>query len=89
MPYKLQVFAKGKQVQSYAVSSGDITDILIDQTMSLAPSASLLLYSVNTDNELIADEMAIFVSGLVKNQVYFEQKSLKIPNGIIISCKCI
>ena len=70
MPYKLQVFAKGKQVQSYAVSSGDITDILIDQTMSLAPSASLLLYSVNSDNELIADEMAIFVSGLVKNQVY-------------------
>ena len=68
-PLFLYVFAKGKQVQSYAVSSGDITDILIDQTMSLAPSASLLLYSVNSDNELIADEMAIFVSGLVKNQM--------------------
>jgi uncharacterized membrane protein len=76
MPYKLQVFAKGKQVQSYAVSSGDITDILIDQTMSLAPSASLLLYSVNSDNELIADEMAIFVSGLVKNQVYFVNRKV-------------
>jgi hypothetical protein len=76
MPYKLQVFAKGKQIQSYAVSSGDITDILIDQTMSLAPSASLLLYSVNSDNELIADEMAIFVSGLVKNQVYFVNRKV-------------
>jgi hypothetical protein len=44
--------------------------------MSLAPSASLLLYSVNTDNELIADEMAIFVSGLVKNQVYFVNRKV-------------
>ena len=76
MPYNLQVFAKGKQIQSYALSSGDITDILIEQTMSLAPSASLLLYSVSTENELIADEMAIFVSGLVKNQVYFVNRKV-------------
>ena len=67
----MQVFAKGKQVQSYVASSGDIIDILIDQTMNLAPSASLLLYSVDSDNELIADEMVIYVSGLIKNQVYF------------------
>ena len=67
----MQVFAKGNQVHSYVASSGDIIDILIDQTMNLAPSASLLLYSVDSDNELIADEMVIYVSGLIKNQVYF------------------
>lgn len=68
-PLFLYVFAKGKQVQSYVASSGDIIDILIDQTMNLAPSASLLLYSVDSDNELIADEMVIYVSGLIKNQM--------------------
>jgi hypothetical protein len=72
MPYKLQVFAKGKQVQSYAVSSGDITDILIDQTMSLAPSASHLLYSVQTPAAICTFEHMMML--LLQIQTFFMTK---------------
>lgn len=66
-PLFLYIFAKGRQVRSFEVSPGSIKDILID--MGLAPSASLLLFTVTSENELVADEMEIFVSGLIKNQM--------------------
>ncbi|XP_052062157.1 C3 and PZP-like alpha-2-macroglobulin domain-containing protein 8 isoform X2 [Mytilus californianus] len=65
----LFLFSKGKLIRSYEVSPGTVTDILIEQSMGLAPSASLLLYAVSNENELVADEMKIMVSGLIKNQM--------------------
>ncbi|CAC5375280.1 CD109 [Mytilus coruscus] len=65
----LFLFSKGKLIQSYEVSPGTVTNILIEQSMGLAPSASLLLYAVSNENELVADEMKIMVSGLIKNQM--------------------
>ncbi|CAG2232820.1 CD109 [Mytilus edulis] len=68
----LFLFSKGKLIRSFEVSPESVTEILIEQDMGLAPSASLLLYAVSNENELVADEMKIMVSGLIKNQMTME-----------------
>ncbi|XP_063439370.1 CD109 antigen-like isoform X2 [Mytilus trossulus] len=83
----LFLFSKGKLIRSYEVSPGTVTDILIEQNMGLAPSASLLLYAISNENELVADEMQIMVSGLLKNQMTMEYsvKRQKVGRDVTLS----